>query len=312
MTQIDPRNTTTTTPSTPDRPLPGKGGSSYNWRVSVGMALGLALLFGVLFGLRALGIFPPRPAEDPEIAAARATLASLPTQQPAAIVQPTLAPTQPAAQATRGITVPTAAPTSAVAQRKSTPIAESAQTGTVFVTTATTDGTATSSQSLPAAAPTSVSGNSSPAQGANRVETSAPALPQATPVAVNLPADLASAILQGYTNYWTVRVNAMRDPTDPSIDLGSVMAGSELIGAQKTIAQYRDAGEAFASDVKHTIWITSASSDNAVIVDQFTSTTLRVDPDTKAPLDGTPSIENRTDTFEMQHVDGAWKVVDEP
>jgi hypothetical protein len=136
--------------------------------------------------------------------------------------------------------------------------------------------------------------------------------PQATPVAANLPADLANAILQGYTNYWTVRVNAMRDPSDTSIDLGSVMAGSELVGAQQTIDQYRNAHQAFESDVKHTIWITNATPDNAVIVDQFTATTVRVDPDTKAPLDDSPSVENRTDTFELQHLDGMWKVVDEP
>jgi hypothetical protein len=135
---------------------------------------------------------------------------------------------------------------------------------------------------------------------------------QPTPVAINLPADLANAILQGYTNYWTVRVNAMRDPTDTTIDLGSVMTGDELVGAQKTIDQYRQAHQAFESDVKHTIWITSANADKAVIVDQFTATTLPVDPDTKAPLDANPSVESRTDTFELQHLDGAWKVVDEP
>jgi hypothetical protein len=82
-----------------------------------------------------------------------------------------------------------------------------------------------------------------------------------TPVAVNLPADLANAILQGYSNYWTVRLNAIRDPNDTSIDLESVMAGNELIGAQKTLAQYRDAGEAFDTSVKHTVWITNATAD---------------------------------------------------
>ena len=104
----------------------------------------------------------------------------------------------------------------------------------------------------------------------------------------------------------------MRDPADGSIDLGSVMAESELAGAQKTIDQYREAHQAFESDVKHTIWITSANADKAVIVDQFTATTLPVDPDTKAPLDANASVENRTDTFELQHLDGAWKVVDDP
>jgi len=276
------------------------------------MAVGLALLFGVLFGLRALGVFPSRPTEDPEIAAAQATLAALATQQPVAAQPTTQAATLAPAPATSGGTiVSTPAPTGAVAQQQATSTAESATSATVFVTAPTTVGTAPSTQSAPAAA-TKTASSSSSAQEATRVDISTSVSPQPTPVAVNLPASLASEILQGYTNYWMVRVNAMRDPTDPSIDLGSVMAGSELIGAQKTISQYQDAGEAFASDVKHTIWITSATSDNAVIVDQFTATTVRVDPESKAPLDGSPSIENRTDTFELQRVDGVWKVVDEP
>src|SRR5437879_11236472 len=93
MTQIDPRRPATTpNPNTgePQR----KQEPPFNWRVSVGMAIGLVVLFGVLFGLRALDIFPPKPAEDPQIAAARATLAAAPTQQAAAAVQTTSAPTQ--------------------------------------------------------------------------------------------------------------------------------------------------------------------------------------------------------------------------
>src|SRR5207244_6994662 len=88
MTQIDPRRPATTpNPNTgePQR----KQEPSFNWRVSVGMAVGLLVLFGVLFGLRALDIFPPKPAEDPQIAAVRATLAALPTQQAAPEVQTT-------------------------------------------------------------------------------------------------------------------------------------------------------------------------------------------------------------------------------
>jgi hypothetical protein len=49
-----------------------------------------------------------------------------------------------------------------------------------------------------------------------------------TPVAVNLPASLASTLLQGYTNYWNIRLQAIENPTDLSIDLESVMAGNEL------------------------------------------------------------------------------------
>ena len=94
MTQIDPRSPKATTRTAEVGEPPRTQEPPFNWRVSVGMAIGLVLLFGVLFGLRALDIFPPKPGEDPQIAAARAALAAVPTQQAAAAVQPTLAPTQ--------------------------------------------------------------------------------------------------------------------------------------------------------------------------------------------------------------------------
>src|SRR5262252_9467742 len=106
MTQLDPRSSPTTTPSPPSTGgQPGKH-EPFNWRVSLVMAVGLVVLFGVLFGLRALGIFPPRPGEDPEIAAVRATLAALPTQQAAPAVQPTSAPTQSSGPAPSGRIAP--------------------------------------------------------------------------------------------------------------------------------------------------------------------------------------------------------------
>ena len=155
-----------------------------------------------------------------------------------------------------------------------------------------------------------IAASSAPSEATPATSGSRPAA-QATPVAINLPADLANAILQGYTNYWTVRVNAMRDPADASIDLGSVMAETELAGAQKTLAQYRDAGEAFHSDVKHTIWITDATPDEAVVVDRYVGNTVFLDPNTKEPLSSQPVVQTFSDRFLLKNIDGTWKVVQE-
>src|SRR3982074_1270641 len=91
MTQLDPRAPTGVAPP----PKGGPGGpprreAGFNWRISAGMFVGLAVLFGVLFGLRALHIFPPEPGQDAEIAAARATQAALGTQE-ALAPRPTVA-----------------------------------------------------------------------------------------------------------------------------------------------------------------------------------------------------------------------------
>jgi hypothetical protein len=124
-------------------------------------------------------------------------------------------------------------------------------------------------------------------------------------------ADLAAAIVQAYSNYWTVRVAAMRDPSDTNIQLESVMAGDELQGAYKTLAQYRDVGEAFDATVRHQIWITSATTDEAVIVDRYSGSTTRLDPVTEASVGPEQMIQNFSDRFVLQRIDGVWKVVRE-
>jgi hypothetical protein len=130
-------------------------------------------------------------------------------------------------------------------------------------------------------------------------------------VAIDLPASLAQAILQGYTNYWAIRIQAMSAPEDTSVDLASVMAGNELVEAQKTLAQYRDSGNAFDTHVKHQVWITNATNQDAVVVDQYVATTTRLDSATKDPLDSEPTTEQYSDTFQLQNIDGSWKVVRE-
>jgi hypothetical protein len=322
MTQLDPHSPTTR-PATPGGQPPVKQEPPFNWRVSVGMAIGLAVLFGVLFGLRTLGIFPPRPADDPEIAAVRATLAALPTQRAAPAAQPTVAPAQPAAPAASGAIgpatpVPTnapptaaiaiSAPTTALTQQASAAAAQSATTGTVFETAPTPVAGNIPDQPNPAVA--STPGTSPRADSTQATNATSPSAAP-TPVAVNLPANLASVILQSYTNYWNVRLQAIESPSDETIDLESVMAGNELEGARKTLAEMRDNNEAGYSDVKHTIWIVHATDRDAVLVDRYVAQTIKLDPESKAPLESEPTIEQYSDTFQLQNFGGAWKVVRE-
>src|SRR5437899_1702185 len=105
MAQLDPRVPT----GAPPPPDGGPGGpprreTGFNWRISAGMFVGLAILFGVLLGLRVMHIFPPEPGQDAEIAAARATQAALGTQEAlaprptvAVVGAPAAAPTVPGA-----------------------------------------------------------------------------------------------------------------------------------------------------------------------------------------------------------------------
>jgi hypothetical protein len=321
MTQIDPRRAATPPDASPGEPWRKKE-PPFNWRVSVGMAIGLLVLFGVLFGLRALDIFPPRPAEDPQIAAVRATLAALPTQQATSAVQPTLGPTPasgPTASAPRALSTPapagaapavatvasapTAAPTATVASQPAAPDQTALATGAHFETVPTPAATA-SDEANPAA-------GSTPAVSSPSGSTPAATSAQPTPVAINLPSGLANAILQAYTNYWNIRLQAIESPADQSIALDTVMAGNELEGAKKTLAEMRDNNEAGYSTVNHTMWIVQATDQDAVIVDRYVARTIKLDPETKAPLESEPTIEQYSDTFQLQNIDGAWKVVRE-
>jgi hypothetical protein len=173
-------------------------------------------------------------------------------------------------------------------------------------------------ETLPTPLPTISSGQTAPVVAASTTVGNLPAAAtstppeQPTPVVVNLPAGLANAILQGYMNYWTARVKAMRDPADTTVDLESTMAGTELGIARKTMADYQARGEAYYSDVHHQIWITSADASDATVIDVYTVTSQPLDPQTKEPLNSAPIVEHARDQFQLQLVDGAWKVVDEP
>jgi hypothetical protein len=307
MTQLEPRVPT-------GAPLPSDGGGpssprrepGFNWRISVGMFVGLAILFGVLFGLRALHIFPPEPGQDAEIAAARATQAALGTQealapQPTVAVAgvPQVAPTMAAATSAAQVR-PAATP--ATAQQLAPAAAPELQTP-VPITVPTTQPViaATPAPTLEATTAPTVQSNPTEVQAAP------------TPVQANLPADQAAAIVQGYSNYWTVRVNALHDPDPANPDLESVMVGTELSRAQQLLSGYQQQGTAYQSDVKHQIWITQASPDIATVVDRYVATSVKVQPTSLEPVTpgSAPNVERLTTTFSLQNIGGTWKVVDQ-
>src|SRR5216684_203214 len=301
MTQLDPRVPT----GAPPPPDGGPGGSprretGFNWRISAGMFVGLAILFGVLFGLRVLHIFPPEPGQDAEIAAARATQAALGTQE-ALAPRPTVVVGSVPAAATSAVQVRPAA-TPATAQQSAPTAAPEVQTP-VPITVPTTQPVITAKP-----APT-LEATTAPTVQSNPTEVQA----APTPVQANLPADQAAAIVQGYSNYWTVRVNALRDPDPANPDLENVMVGAELSRAQQLLSGYQQQGTAYESDVKHQIWITQASPDVATVVDRYVATSVKVQPTSLEPVTpgSAPNVERLTTTFSLQNIGGTWKVVDQ-
>ncbi len=281
----------------------------YRWRTFFIWAAGLAIIFGVLFALRGLHIFPRPVGDDPEIVAAKATQQALMT---AAVLtpRPTAAPTRapavaPTTQpATRATTAPTSGP--AVAPITQPTVGALAASTPQPVNTPARLGAPASDTAAPIGG---VGGVVVPEPtGATLSAGSAQELP--TPAQAIDPA-LAAQVLQAYQSYWTVRVHAMAEPTSTDIDLGSVMADVELTTAQKTLADYRSEGKAYRTSVEHHAQPMSITASEAVIVDEYVGTSVKLDPETGEPLAGEPTVEQYKDVFVLRPVGGVWKVVDE-
>ena len=281
------------TPSTAPSGAPGGSPDErpYPWRLFVGMLLAILVggaILAVMLGLNPLTFQRFAPATQPTSVAT-----ALPVSAPATTVTRATA---------TGSTAAAAAPMQTQASTPATGVAPSAaQTPLPLATTVAAPAVATA---VPATqvviAPTTA-----PTPEPTRAATTA----EATPIQAAVSPELAAAIIQGYDNYWSVRVRAIGDPADTSIGLESVMAGQELSAAYETLAEYRDAGEAYQATVHHQIWLTQATSNAAEIVDRFTATTIKLDPQTKQPVETTPQVEHITGRFLLQSVDGVWKVV---
>jgi len=276
---------TVPTPSTAPPGAPGSPPAEprYPWQLFVGMLAAIVLGGAVLALL--LGLNP-------------LTFQRLaPEGQPTPVVTVQTGGAAPTGVAPAGLTpVPTTAPTAESAPR--------ATTGPAVVTLAPTTPATPQPTTGALVAPTTV-----------RTETVPGAQVDPTPAVLSaVDANLANTVVDAYIRYWDVRAHATGDPFASGLDadLAGVMAGTELAKAQQSVADFRADGKVYLVHVDHQIQLKRATSQEALIVDQFTSTARRIDPDTSLPVESQPLIEHRTDAFLLRPIDGTWKVVDEP
>jgi hypothetical protein len=125
---------------------------------------------------------------------------------------------------------------------------------------------------------------------------------------------LADSVVDAYIRYWDARAKATGDPLAQDLDaeLVGVMAGTELAKAQQSVADFRADGRVYLVHVDHQIQLQRATPQEALVVDEFTSTARKIDPNTRVPVDSPPVVEHRKDAFLLRPIDGIWKVVDEP
>jgi len=249
----------------------------YPWRLFVGMLL-VILVGGAVLAV-ALGL-NPLSSRTPDVSAVATPIGTGPTLVPT---------TTPVARPTP-LVIPTTAPAAA---------------STAVSTPAPTPATAAGPQTVPTPGATSTTAATEPTTAV------VGATVEPTPIEAAVAPDLAAAIIQGYDNYWSVRVQASGDPNNASLDLASVMADGELQAANKTLDQYRQEGVAFRTTVDHQIWITNATPTDAIVVDRYSGQSLRLSLDSKQPDGSDPVSESFEDMFFLRNIDGVWKVVNQ-
>ena len=271
------------------------------WQQFLIGAVGILVVVGVILIVVRLWAIPALQSRDAEVGVAgEATLAALQTQQAL-----TPRPTPTVAPMVQPTTAPTVAQTLAP-----TPAPAVAPTGVPTVQPTATVAAVVQPAEITSPAPTApplvgdvVEVNGTPVLAVNG--TPLP-LPTARP-------DVAAAVSDAYQRYWSVRADALLrlDPTG----LDQIAAGDELAALDKNIEDLRAQGRAVKTDVQHHMSVLTVFEDKALVSDRVRDSSVYVSREDHQPLPGqvAPSSPDQapevTSIYELELVDGTWKVV---
>ena len=135
--------------------------------------------------------------------------------------------------------------------------------------------------------------------------TSPPQPPSPSAIPTVDPA-LAAELDAAYQHYWEVLADALFDLD--TTHLPEVMADQQLATVKKLIDDLRVEGHAIRTEVDHQYAVIRASSNDALIIDKYTDTSIYVQPGTHDPI-GTPVNDVIEDQFRLRQIEGTWRVV---
>ncbi|MFN8472168.1 MAG: hypothetical protein U0822_08270 [Anaerolineae bacterium] len=138
----------------------------------------------------------------------------------------------------------------------------------------------------------------------------AAAAPSVTPTkgrlaVANTP--LEREVEAAYLNYWRVYTDAMLNLDDSH--LNEVLSGDALGWVRDEVRSAKADGRPVKIDVDHAYALTRTTPTSSTVVDQYVSRSVYVDPQTKQPLPRTDPPRRVQQSFDMQKMDGMWKVV---
>jgi ARC6-like, IMS domain len=121
------------------------------------------------------------------------------------------------------------------------------------------------------------------------------------------PNAMRAAVIQAYLHYWDVYGQSAR--VGDTSQLPTVLTGDALKWTTDEINQRKAQGQGMDLQVKHLPTVRSVTADTAEIDDQVTDTSRWIDLKTGTILarEGSPTM--LADTFQLQRIDGTWKVV---
>ena len=121
------------------------------------------------------------------------------------------------------------------------------------------------------------------------------------------PTDVHAQVEAAYLAFWD-SWKVANDKLDPS-PLDQTMTGSALTAARRLIDQQRQKNQPVRIDVTHHYTITLTSALTASVDDQFIDHSVRLDPNTRQPVEQDPNHKVHN-TYTLRKVDGQWKVAE--
>jgi hypothetical protein len=121
------------------------------------------------------------------------------------------------------------------------------------------------------------------------------------------PTSLESQVERAYLAYWETWTESLLE-LDPA-PLKRVTTSEALQTSRDLVEDQREANQPVRVRVEHNYRIVIRSETEAVVDDTFISHIVRLDPQTKEPIEPDPN-ETIRNTYTLRKVEGTWKVAE--
>jgi hypothetical protein len=137
----------------------------------------------------------------------------------------------------------------------------------------------------------------------------APERPASTTTTAFDPASVEGQVEAAYLKSWDVYADAVYDLELDEAALAEVYSGTSLKNLRTEISDRIAGRKASLAQVEHDYDITITSPTTALVVDAYRNHQVRIDADTKAPVERDPD-STLVYAFNMRLIDSAWRVAE--